>query len=91
MAVGATKYFTPSEKTIPGPFPQMVKKIELYVKPGPQLLPVGKYSSQTFFQFSIAICYGNTGNVTVKCSCIHFVLSYLKVGYIAQMLKLLLT
>ena len=63
MAVGATKYFTPSEKTIPGPFPHMVKKIELYVKPGPQLLPVGKYSYQTFFQFSIPICYGNTGNI----------------------------
>ena len=47
MAVGATEYYHPNKKTIPGPWSlpiDGIKKIELYVKPGPHLLPTCKYS-----------------------------------------------
>ena len=49
MAVGATEYYQPSKKTIPGPWSlpiDGIKKIELYVKPGPHLLPSCKYSDE---------------------------------------------
>ena len=49
MAVGATEYYQPSKETIPGPWSlpiDGIKKIELYVKPGPHLLPSCKYSDE---------------------------------------------
>ena len=47
MAVGATEYYQTNKKTIPGPWSlpiDGIKKIELYVKPGPHLLPSCKSS-----------------------------------------------